>query len=322
MISKGFEPVIASDGAALDLLKKEFPNLIYVVLPSYNITYAKKANRFKLKLLKDSPHLLKTIKKEKKVIENLVESEHIAGIISDNRFGVRHNQIPSVFITHQLRVLSGSTTWLSSKLHQKIIANFNECWVPDHRGTINLSGDLGHIEGYQPTLKYLGPISRFTKQNLPITYQLLVILSGPEPQRSYLEKKLLDELQFFKAQVCFVKGVIETQQIKIKKGHITIYNFMNSTELETTLNESEWVLSRSGYTSIMDYAKLEKRVFLIPTPGQFEQEYLAKKFKSEGIAPSCKQNDFSIEMLHEIENYTGFKSREYCLNYKKLFRLF
>ncbi|MFC0603146.1 glycosyltransferase [Winogradskyella pulchriflava] len=306
----------------MELLKKEFPEISYFHLPSYNITYAKKANSFKLKLIKDSPHLLKTIKREKKVIESLVASENISGIISDNRFGVRHTDIPSVFVTHQLRVLSGTTTWLSSKLHQKIISKFDECWVPDHIGTKNLSGDLGHIEGYQSSLKYLGPLSRFEKQDLPITYQLLVILSGPEPQRTFLEEKLLEQLPLFKGSICFVKGIVEDQQTITQSGNITIYNFMTSAELEQSLNESELVLSRSGYTSIMDYAKLEKKVFLIPTPGQFEQEYLAQKLKSENIAPSCKQKDFNLEMLSEISQYSGFESMEYNINYKKLFGLF
>lgn len=322
LIANNFEPIIASDGEALKLLKKEFPQLQALELPSYNITYSKKANSFKLKLIKDSPSLLKTIKREKKVTESLIKAEGISGIISDNRFGVRDKSVPSVFITHQLRVLSGSTTWLSSKLHQKIISKFDECWVPDHTGTKNLSGDLGHIEGFNSTIKYLGPLSRFEKKDLEKKYDLLVVLSGPEPQRSFLEIKLLDELQTYDGKVCFVKGLIENEQRKTQLNHITIYNFMTSQELEKVLNESDLVLSRSGYTSVMDYAKLEKNAFLIPTPGQFEQEYLAKKFKEEQVAPTCKQNDFKIEMLNEIENYSGFKYLQYDLNYKKLFGLF
>jgi hypothetical protein len=35
----------------------------------------------------------------------------------------------------------------------------------------------------------------------------------------------------------------------------------------------------------MDLAKLEKKAFFIPTPGQYEQLYLAKKLEEEGIAP-------------------------------------
>lgn len=322
LIANQFEPVIASDGEALELLKKEFPQLQALQLPSYNVTYSKKANSFKLKLIKDSPSLLKTIKREKKITESLIKSEGISGIISDNRFGVRDKSVPSVFITHQLRVLSGSTTWLSSKLHQNIISKFDECWIPDHRDAKNLSGDLGHIERFESSIKYLGPLSRFKKQDSEKKYDLLVVLSGPEPQRSFLEVKLLDELQTFDGKICFVKGVIEGEQRKTQINHITSYNFMASQELEKALNESELVLSRSGYTSIMDYAKLEKKAFLIPTPGQFEQEYLAKKFKEEQVAPTCKQNDFRIEMLNEIKNYSGFKYLQYDLNYKKLFGLF
>ena len=256
------------------------------------------------------------------MVENLIASENLSGIISDNRFGVRHKSIPSVFITHQLRVLSGNTTWLSSKLHQKIISKFNECWVPDHIKTKNLSGDLGHTESYQSSIKYIGPLSRLKKTNIPIKYNLLIVLSGPEPQRTLLEEHLLNELKSYKKEVCFVKGIVEETQTKSQKKHMTVYNFMTSEQLEVALNQSEFVLSRSGYTSIMDYSKLEKNVFFIPTPGQFEQEYLAQRFKSENIAPYSKQSKFKIEMLNDIENYSGFKHTPYHVNYKKLFNLF
>lgn len=322
MIAHNFEPVIACDGLAFELLKKEFPKLKAIELPSYNISYPKKANGFKLKFIKDSPHLLKTIKKEKKVIDALVKAENISGIISDNRFGVRHKNIPSVFITHQLRVLSGNTTWLSSKMHQKIISKFDECWVPDHIGTNNLSGKLGHVAGYQSSIKYLGPLTRFKKLDIKSRYNLLVLLSGPEPHRTFFEQKLLVELKSYKGKVLFIKGKIESEQQKEIHDNMVVYNFMTSKELEVAINESDLILSRSGYTTIMDLAKLEKKAFFIPTPGQFEQEYLAKKLDEEGIVPSCNQDEFDIKMLFEAKNYSGFKSQDYDVNYKKLFSLF
>ena len=322
LIRHNFEPIIASDGVALLLLKKEFPNLKNFELPSYNITYSKNPKNLKLKLLKDTPHILKTIKKEKKVIEDVVKKNTILGIISDNRFGVRHKNIPSVFITHQLQVLSGSTTWLSTKIHKTIISKFDDCWIPDYEGEKNLSGILGHAENLNVPLKYLGPLSRFEKQDLKIKYQLLVILSGPEPQRTFLEEKLLQDLKSFQGNVCFIKGVIESQQTKVQQEQITIYNYMTATELEKTLNESSLVLSRSGYTTIMDLAKLEKKAFFIPTPGQLEQEYLAKKLELEKVAPYCNENEFKLELLSKVENYNGFKSEELQLNFHNLFRLF
>ena len=149
-------------------LKKEFPHLNAFELPSYNILYSKKSNGFKLKFLKASPRILQTIRREKKQVEQLIESENIEGIISDNRFGVRHSKIPSVYITHQLNVLSGKTTWFSSKWHQKIIKKFDECWVPDFEYEPNLSGQLGHPKEKIAHVKYIGPLSRFKKEALNI----------------------------------------------------------------------------------------------------------------------------------------------------------
>ena len=157
LIAQNFEPVIASDGAALELLQKEFPNLECIELPSYNIEYSKKRMFFRLKLLLDSPKMMKAIKAENEAIKSIIEAHNIVGIISDNRFGVYNESVPSVFITHQLQVLSGNTTWLSTKLHQKIIKRFDECWVPDNKNAPNLSGKLGHINGMPFTIKYIGP---------------------------------------------------------------------------------------------------------------------------------------------------------------------
>lgn len=322
LILNNFEPIIASDGVALSLLKKEFPNLKCIELPSYNVTYAKNGKHFKLKLIKDSPKLMKAINAEKKAIKHLVDSENISGIISDNRLGVRSKKIPSIFITHQLNVLSGNTTWLSTKMHQKIINKFDACWVPDTPGEINLSGKLGHVKHFEIPTTYIGPLSRFTKKETKIKNDLMVLISGPEPQRTMLEKRLLEELKYYKGCVVFVKGVMEKKQTKEIKGNLTIYNFMTSNLLEQTINESELIVSRSGYTTVMDLAKLNKKAFFIPTPGQFEQEYLAERLSDMRLVPTCSQDDFNLKMLENISGYAGLKAFDYEVNFKDLLSLF
>ncbi|WP_104735398.1 glycosyltransferase family protein [Hanstruepera ponticola] len=322
LINHDFDPIIASDGAALELLKKEYPNLICLSLPSYNITYSKKGKLFKYKLLKDSPRILKNIQAEKKATSQIVENYNISGIISDNRFGVYSKKVPSVFITHQLQVLSGSTTWLSTKMHEKIIRKFDECWVPDYREEPSLSGKLGHINASDMKLKYIGPVSRFKKAALPITYDIMVLLSGPEPQRSILEQKLTIELQQYSGAILFVKGLVEREIKKERKGNITFYNYMTSNLLEDSLNRCELVISRSGYTTIMDFAKLGKKAFFIPTPGQFEQEYLAELLSKNKLVPSCNQDEFSIQKLDDITEFNDLKTFDYEINYKELFSLF
>jgi uncharacterized protein (TIGR00661 family) len=318
----GFTPIIASDGVALLMLQKEFPHLDSVKLPSYEIEYAKNGDDFKWKLIKNSPKMIQAIFEEKKLVKNFVLKFDLKGIISDNRLGVYSKKIPSVFITHQLNVLSGKTTWISSKLHQHFIKKFNECWIPDIQEIPNLTGKLGHLENSPLHLKYLGPLSRFEKKIVPIKYDLMVILSGPEPQRTMLEEKLMEEIQFYKGNVVFIKGIIDEEQKKDVINNVTYFNFMTSSELEKAFNESEVVLCRSGYTTIMDLAKLKKKAFFIPTPGQFEQEYLAKRLNRNGIAPFAKQDDFRMINLDEITMYKGLPQLSNTINWKQLFILF
>ncbi len=318
----GFTPILASDGSALDLLKKEFPHLKSLELPSYNIEYAKKGEDFKWKLIKNSPKTLNAILSEKKLTKQWVSEFDLCGIISDNRLGVRSKKIPSVFITHQLTVLSGKTTWISSKMHQHFIKKFQECWIPDFEEKPNLTGKLGHLKNTSLNLNYIGPLSRFEKKEIPIIYDLMVILSGPEPQRTMLEEILKNEIPRFVGNVVFIKGILEKEQKKERIKNTTYYNFMTSEELEKTFNESQIVLCRSGYTTIMDLAKLQKKAFFIPTPGQFEQEYLAKKLKKDGLIPFAKQDNFRIQNLIETEIYSGFLKNKNNIDWKKLFLIF
>ncbi len=322
LLDNNYKPLLASDGAALALLRKEFPELETIELPSYNITYSKSASGFKWKLLLDSPKMLKAIKAEKKLVKKLVANQQIQGIISDNRLGVRNKHIPSAFITHQLSVLTGSTTWLSTQLHLDFIRKFDVCWVPDLAGSANLSGKLGHPEQLPLGVSYMGPLSRMNKLHLGKRYDILVLLSGPEPQRTYLEEKLMKELHGTDKKVLFVLGKVEEKQHCYNKDNFRIYNFMGTKALEKAINESELIISRSGYTTIMDLAVLEKKAFFIPTPGQYEQEYLAKRLDENGVVPFCNQEDFTVKKLNKIANYSGLKNLQQEVDFNSLFRLF
>ena len=322
LIESGFRPIIASDGAALALLKKEFPELLALELPSYQIEYAKKASNFKWKILKNSPKTIKAIYDEKKILKKWVTEFALYGIISDNRLGIYNKKVPSVFITHQLTVLSGKTTWISSKIHHYFIKKYNECWIPDVESIPNLSGKLGHLKNSDLNLRYIGVLSRLKKQEIPTVYKLMVLLSGPEPQRTLLEDKLIDELENYTEKVVFIKGKIEPTQKTWEDKNITFYNYMQSKQLEKTINESELVLCRSGYTTVLDLVKLQKKAFFIPTPGQFEQEYLAIKFKKQGLVPTAKQEKFKLDDLNQISLYQGLPKIESHIDWKQLFLIF
>ncbi|NOQ92060.1 MAG: glycosyltransferase, partial [Flavobacteriaceae bacterium] len=274
------------------------------------------------KLLFNIPRLIKVVKKEQQVVAKIIKKEGLTGLISDNRFGVYSKKIPSVYITHQVNVLSGFFTFLTSKIHQRIIAKFDECWILDYKGENNLAGRLSQTNNSKANVKYIGPISRldikipsFEGGTNKKRYDLLVLLSGPEPQRSLLEEKLLEELKSYSKSVLFIRGIIsdkekENQEIILKTKNIKFVNFMLQNELQGAINESELLIARSGYSTIMDLESLKAKVFFIPTPGQYEQEYLAKYLEIQNIAPYTTQNNFDIKMLEEVKNYTGFRQKK------------
>jgi len=323
LAQSNFKPILASDGAALTFLQKEFPKLKSYELPSYNIKYSK-GNNQKLQLLLGSSTIIKSSLKEHKVTQKIHKEERLSGIISDNRFGVRLSEIPSVYIAHQINVLSGNTTAITSKVHQKIIAKFDQCWVPDETNS-KLSGKLSTTKNNKLKIKYIGAISRLEKENTPKKYDLLILLSGAEPQRSILEELLIAQFKNHSKKIMFVRGIFKDAKIPKLTDNITFINYMLSNELQHAINESKMVLARSGYSTILDLALLEKKAFFIPTPGQFEQEYLAERMSDLNIAPYVRQDNFKIEMLKMVDDFQGFKSQNILkrtsIN-KDLFKLF
>jgi uncharacterized protein (TIGR00661 family) len=318
LIQNKFTPVLASDGQALLFLMKEFPELEYIELPSYNIGYAK---NLKWSLVLQTPKIVKAVKKERKIVKNYIQNNSLNGIISDNRFGVRSKHIPSVYITHQVNILSGVSTSITSKIHQKIIKKFDECWIPDTKEQPKLSGELSKISDKSINAKFIGVLSRFNNENLNKENDVLIIISGPEPNRSQLEEKLHSEFKNFHGSVILVQGKVEKQQTKSHINNITVYNYLLSDELQDQINKSELIVCRSGYSSIMDLAKLAKKAFFIPTNNQPEQQYLAKYLEAQKMVPFANLNNFKLEMLENGKDYKGLKTA--CSNFdSNLFDLF
>jgi uncharacterized protein (TIGR00661 family) len=312
LLASNYNPIIASDGKALQLLKKEFPQLQFIKLPSYDIKYVVDGKFLKLKLLLDAPKIWSAINNENHLLSKLVPQYQIDLVISDNRMGMFTSQVPCIFMTHQLQVLSGSTTWISTLIHKYYIKKFTYCWVPDVDAPLNLSGILSRNNDPKIKKSWIGPLSRLIYNPSETTkYDLLVLLSGPEPQRSILEKQLLEKIHGFKGSILFVAGNIEKEQKVTKKGKLTYYNFLTTSGLQKAFERSNIILSRSGYSTIMDVQKMRKKAFFIPTPGQFEQIYLAQHLQDKKIAPFSNQEDFTFDQLERVNDFIGFKAIEH-----------
>lgn len=313
LIKYDFRPILAGDGDSLELLRQEFPELTYYELPSTKVVYTEKGSLLKYKLLSQAPKLIKAVKLEKRRTQEIHKLEKLSGIISDNRFGVRSDDIPSVYITHQLQVLSGATTFLSSQYHRQIINKFKECWVPDFESN-ELAGKLSQPASGKLVLKYIGPLSRLTCQPQNKRWDIVAILSGPEPQRGILEAKIKEELRSYSGTSLIIQGIVESKQTRRSDRNMTIVNFMLHQELAEAIEQGELILSRSGYSSIMDLYKLGAKAFFIPTPGQFEQQYLAEHLKRKGYSDFSEQTSFHIDKLFNVKNYQGFNHKKTSKN--------
>jgi uncharacterized protein (TIGR00661 family) len=169
---------------------------------------------------------------------------------------------------------------------------------------------------------YIGALSRFEKKETPIKYDYLILLSGPEPQRTLLEKILLDSFKETDKKVLCVLGKTDEPLGRFKYGNIKVVTYMTSKQLETAINSSEVVISRSGYTTIMDLAALEKKALFIPTPGQYEQEYLAKKLSAQGLVPYVTQDRFTLDALGKVPLYSGLRMSHDQIRLSDLFAHF
>jgi len=270
LLSEGKVVTIASDGEALTFLQEEYPQLTCVELPSYRIRYNSQNT---LSIIRSNClNIFSAIRSEYKAAKQIADSIKPDLIISDSRFGCKHSYIPSYIISHQLSLhfTSSLIRFTANKINTHLLNSFDKCLVPDNES--NLSGKLSHNAAIKNQIK-IGPLSRMKKYEQKIKYDIAVILSGPEPARTKLETSLFLQLQSSKLKVIAVRGT--STRYEGPEYAFEIINRANSTLINDILMSSKLVISRSGYSSIMDYAATDSQAILIPTPGQPEQEYLA-----------------------------------------------
>ncbi len=304
---------IAAEGSLAKLLKSEFPNITILPLKGYYVKYSKKRFTFLLKIIAQLPRVLKVIHYEKKWVDDAIKIHNINGIISDNRLGFCSKKTPSVYITHQLLIKTGLKFLdkMAQKIHYHYINKFSVCWVPDFENEPTLAGDLSHPKKLPNIpIQYLGPLSRFDRFDLALEYKLCIIISGPEPQRSVFENIILSQMHHCKEKMVMVRGLPnEEKTLNHSFENLTIYNHLDAKKLNTIIAQSELVLSRSGYSTIMDLIKLNKNAILVPTPAQPEQEYLAIHLKNNGLFQFVQQKELVMATLLKSSKDNNYNSK-------------
>ncbi len=304
LLEKGAEVVIAGDGPALQLLITEFPQLPSYELPGWNITYPKSGS-FVWHMLKQAGKILWAITAEHKAVEAIVEKEKIDVVISDNRLGAYSKKAKCIVISHQLFLESPIIKRFLNWNNARLIKKFEEVWIADFPGENNLSGSLSHRATIPFSHRYLGVISRFEKidNDIDSRLEILAIISGPEPQRTLFEQELIPEMKKLNKPAVVLLGKPGLSVEPVQDGNLTIYNHLPGEQLARLFSAAQLVVSRDGYTTVMDLAVLGKKAILVPTPGQTEQEYLANYYQQKGWYVIQYQGKINLELaLEQIPN--------------------
>ncbi len=320
LLAAGHQVVLAGAGDSLVLLQQRYPQLLSLPLPGYDVRYPA-GKGLLLYLLRQLPRLLGVIRRENHLLQSWIAAHHLDQVISDNRYGMWSAEIPCFFLCHQLAPLPVPRwRWLHQRvyrLHLRWLRPFTEIWVPDFHAGQTLAGDLVHRFAYPEKVRFLGPLSRFQFVPHPARTEtdtlrkkgdIVVILSGPEPQRSLFEASIRRQAPLTPRSILLVQGKPQ-QTNHEKQGNLTVQHYLDTEALYSVLRQAEVVISRPGYSSLMDYATLGlKQMILVPTPGQTEQQYLADRLQKQHLAYTASQKAFDlVAALQAVREYPGFR---------------
>ena len=311
LLDLGQNPIIAADKAPLSFLQKAFPELEIIKLPGFDPIYSK-GNSQVFKLVTSLPAAFSDFKKEHHDIESIVRDYDIDAVISDNRFGCWSENAHSVFMTHQLHIQTPNlfkwTYPIINKINNNYIKHYDELWIPDNENEPSLSGILAHPADVKIKTNYIGLLSRFSSdiQEDEKDIDYLVILSGPEPQRSIFENIIVKQANEVDGRIVILRAKPNQNDSPYNiPENVTFFNHADDDFFIELIAKSKNIICRGGYSSLMDLISLNRSAYLVPTPGQTEQEYLADYLTKKGLFNSCRQKNFKLKNVNSQQTTVG-----------------
>lgn len=313
LIELGARPVIGADAGPFALLRAEFPDLRHVRIPGVNVRYS--SGRSQLwSMARQFPAMVRSVPAERALFDRLKNDLRLDAVISDQRFGIRSADLPSVLITHQVFPFTPIAQGALRRVNLHHIARFDRCWIMDEPVAPGLAGELSHGRNVPKNARYIGTVSRMrltpalsrgeggTPHNE--RYRIVAVISGPEPQRTMLDRLLTDQLQSIPGEHLLVRG-LPNEQHERRFVNVTALPHLSGDKLAPLLTSAELIVSRSGYTTLMDLVALGRSALIIPTPGQAEQEYLGELHARTGRFLVQRQQDIDLAKALTWAGSTG-----------------
>lgn len=267
LLSNGNKLFIACDRKQRAVYETYFNDITFIDHQGYPFRFKGKG-RFGTDLLMRLGPLQERLNREKKEAEDYVVQHNIDLVISDHRYGFYSEEVPSVFLTHQVHLPLKWYQFAASMLHKKYLKKFSEYWILDYKDS-RLAGKLSYGDGSGKE-QYIGPYSRFKlyKDRPKKDIDELLIASGPKIYAQQLIDKVLNETAD--------KGnlvIICEDQLVVPDDVRRINGSWK--DKDAAILRAKKLISRSGYSTIMDVDELNVPAKYYSTPGQLEQEYLA-----------------------------------------------
>jgi len=304
LYEQGHRVIIAADEGPLAFLQRAFPDMEFLKFPGFSPRYSSSNSQI-FKMITSLPKALRSFRRDHKIVESIVRGYSIDVVISDNRFACWSRRAHSIYITHQLHIqIPKIWRWASpivNMFNNSYIRKYDEVWVPDEKDEPSLSGKLSHPAKRRFNVSYIGLLSRFNYENQGVTKRdnkYLVILSGPEPQRTILEDMVIKQARGIKDNVLILRAKPDSHDLlRDVPDNVSVFNHVDDEMFVKLVNSAENIVCRGGYSSLMDLVRLGRTAYLVPTPGQTEQEYLAQYLGELGCFNWCKQSDFQLDKV-------------------------
>ena len=269
--------IFAGNSQQCTFIKKEFPSIRTEFIDGYNVKLNSNKNTY-FQITNQLFKVSKAFKNELKWVGKFVAINKIDLILSDNRYGFRNTNVKSIFIGHQLNLQLPKFENTVNRILNHKINQFNSVWIIDDEN-INLAGTLSNPLGLTIPYIYIGLLSRFKVINQVSIYDYLIIISGPDPENIIFLKKIENLFNSLNYKIAIVSTV--KSSFKLGDCDCDYFYFPSTVLLNQLFCQSKTIISKAGYTTLMELLLLNKKAILMPTKGQFEQEYLAKTIKND-----------------------------------------
>lgn len=267
---------IFCDGVQKSLLEQYSLEAEYIDHEGYPFLFRGKGN-FKRDMLLRAPKLFRFLRHEQKHTQTFIKKYELDCLISDQRYGFYSKDKPSIFITHQMKLPTRGIFKLGDLLNEYLISKFDAIWIVDdeHKrfaGRLSVNSDPSRAI-------YIGVQSRFELLNKKVkSNEGVLVINGPKEYTEYLIASFNEFID--QSKIDYIVGPKFVKSL-LKDKNETIRFIANDdmAAIDNAFQSTKHVYGFFGYSTLMDCITLNVPFTLIPTPGQDEQIYLAKRHK-------------------------------------------